>query len=554
MAIYGIDLGTTYCAAAYVADGRTHIVALERGGRTLPSVVVYESGHHGVRAMVGRFGREVYRRIVGNADEPPAHLQLVRGAKNTIGVRSRVPGGPPWTVDGHELWSTDVSATILRALAEFVRMMPGAPPMDGVVIAHPQRFRTREKLATAQAAQMAGLVVRGMVTEPDAAAWAYGLHDAIESGPTVNTFLVFDFGGGTLDVTVMRRQRLPDGRVAIHAIDSYGVQLGGLAIDEKVRDRLLAKYCQRVGVEGITLADVNEVTREQLLDLAEQLKIELNQDLRAEVAPWERSRRKWIRLENSQTVGEDVQIEVKLGEFSSWIAGDIDRAIDCADRALQRAKLSWSDIDRVLLTGGSSQLYAVQARMNERAPGKVQIVFDQADHPLNPQTIVASGAAMYGAAIAQSSQKESMVAIRGVLPDAFCVRAYVPDPTQPSGRRAVLQTLIAAGTPTPFTGRETFYMRGGGYTLPIEVFEGRSELEATFVGKYTFTFDHAMPDGALVEVELDVKTNGELVLRVRDRATGAVREATLSEAGLYGEDELRRRTEWLRSVRIEIER
>ncbi len=553
MAIYGIDLGTTYCAAAYVADGRTHVVALERGGRTLASVVVYDSAS-GVRAMVGKFARETYRRIVGTADEAPAHLKLVRGAKNTIGVRTRVPGGPPWAVAKHELWATDVSATILRALAEFVRTAPGAPPMDGVVIAHPQRFRTREKLATAQAAQMAGLVVRGMVTEPDAAAWAYGLHDAIEAGPTVNTFLVFDFGGGTLDVTVMRRERTPDGRVAIRAIDSYGVQLGGLAIDEKVRDRLLEKYCQRAGYEGLSLADVNEATREQLLDLAEQVKVELNQDLRAEVAPWERSRRKWMRLESSQIVGEDIQIEVKLSELSSWIAGDIDRAVACADEALRRANMTWADIDKVLLTGGSSQLYALQTRMSERAQGKVQIVFDQADHPLNPQTIVASGAAMYGAAIAQQGNKSAVVEIRGVLPDAFSVRAYAPDPTQPSGRRAVLHTLIAAGTPTPFTGRAAFYMRGGGTTLPIEVFEGRTEREATAVGTYMFTFDRAMPDGAPVEVELDVQPNGVLVLRVRDRATGATREATLTEAGLYGDDELTSRREWLRAVRIEVER
>jgi|LNFM01.1.fsa_nt_gb molecular chaperone DnaK (HSP70) len=552
MAIYGIDLGTTYCAAAYVADGRTHVVALERGGRTLASVVVYDTSS-GVRAMVGKFARETYRRIIGTADEPPPHLRIVRGAKNTIGVRTRVPGGPPWAVDNRELWSTDVSATILRALAEFVRTAPGAPPMDGVVIAHPQRFRTREKLATAQAAQMAGLVVRGMVTEPDAAAWAYGLHDANEAGSPVRTFLVFDFGGGTLDVTVMRRERDASGKVSIRAVDSYGVQLGGLAIDEKVRDRLLEKYCAIAGYEGLSLADVNESTREQLLDVAEQVKVELNQDLRAEVAPWERSRRKWLRLESSQIVGDDIQVEVKLGELSSWIAGDIDRAVACADEALRRASLGWSDIDRVLLTGGSSQLYALQTRMNERARDKVQIVFDQSEHPLNPQTIVASGAAMYGAALAQSRQS-GLVEIRGVLPDAFSVRAYAPDPREPSGRRAVLHTLIPAGTPTPFTGRANFYMRGGGDTLPIDVFEGRSEREATSVGTYTFTFDRSMPDGAPVEVELDVEPNGVLLLRVRDRSTGAVREATLSEAGLYGDDELAQRREWLRGVRIEVDR
>jgi hypothetical protein len=160
---------------------------------------------------------------------------------------------------------------------------------------------------------------------------------------------------------------------------------------------------------------------------------------------------------------------------------------------------------------------------------------------------------MYGAALAQR-REGGPIEIRGVLPDAFSVRAFAPDPTQPSGRRAVLHTLVPAGTATPFTGRAGFYMRGGGNTLPIEVFEGRTEREATAVGTYTFEFDRAMPDGAPVEVELDVAPNGVLVLRVRDRQSGATREATLSEAGLYGDDELVSRRDWLRNVRVEVER
>ncbi|MDP3274876.1 MAG: Hsp70 family protein [Deltaproteobacteria bacterium] len=553
MAIYGIDLGTTYCAMAYVAEGRSAVVPLEGSGRTLASVVLYEQTAHGARVLVGKSARDAYRRLVGDADEAPSHLTLVRGAKNAIGVRTRVPGGPPWRVGSRELWATDVSATILRALAEHVRRVPGAPPMDGVVIAHPQRFRTREKQATAQAAAMAGLVVRGMVTEPDAAAWAYGLHDDLDSAGVqggVKTFLVFDFGGGTLDVTVMQRVRDANNGVSIRALDSYGVQLGGLAIDEQVRDRLFEKYCEISGYEGLTLAQVNEGSREKLLETAEQLKIELNQDLRAEVSPWKRSRRKWIRMESSEIVGEDKQIEVDLGELSRWISGDIDRAVDCADQALARAQLQWGEIDRVLLTGGSSQLYAVQVRMQERAPGRVQVVFDDMDHPLNPQTIVATGAAMYGASLA-GDRKALPMEIRGVLPDAFSVAAHVPDPTAPNGKRRVLRTLVPAQTPTPFTGRETFRLSGGP-NVPVTLYEGRTEAEATLAGSYVFRFDQPLADGTLVEVALDVASNGLLTLRVRDGKTGEVREATLTEAGLYSDQELADRREWLRGVTLEV--
>jgi molecular chaperone DnaK (HSP70) len=555
MAIYGIDLGTTYCAVAYVLNGQARVLPLENGGKTLASVVLYDRLQSAsARAVVGKYANECFRRLVGNADVAPPELVLVRGAKNFMSVRTRVPGGPPWKVGQQELWSTDVSATILSALAEYVRTTPGCPPMDGVVIAHPQRFRTREKLATAQAAAMAGLEVIGMVTEPDAAAWAYGLHDRADNHASpVATFMVFDFGGGTLDVTIMKRAISTEGKSQIRAIDSYGVQLGGLAIDEKIRDRLLEKYCALSGVDGVQLDNVNEETREDLLSIAEELKIELNQDLSAEVAPWERARRKWIGIAASDAIGEKVQVEVKLGELSAWIAGDIDRAIACADEALLRAKMQWKDIDRVLLTGGSSQLYAMQVRMKERAAGRVQIVFDQADHPLNPQTIVATGAALYGTALRHGMQSGALM-IQGVLPDSFSVKAQIADPREPTGKRTTHHTLIAAGTPTPFVGRANFQISETGRRLAVEVFEGREVAEATSVGTYTFDFDYVLNKGTPVEVELDVAANGALLLRVADRATGVKRESVLNAAGLYSDREFGERREWLRGIRVEIQR
>ena len=548
MAIYGIDLGTTFCSVAYVDRGQPQVVTLEHGRPTLASLVLL-TARDGAAAVVGSDAARRYRELVGDAERAPDDVVLVRGSKNHMGVGERVLAGPPWRVGGHELRATDVAAVILRALAEMVRVRPGLPPLDGVVITHPQRFRNREKLATAQAARMAGLPVVGLITEPDAAAWAYGLRAAEgASSDRPLTFMVFDFGGGTLDVTLMKRDAPVGATQQLRAIDSYGVQLGGLAIDARIRDALVAQYAHRTGDAGFTLASVNEATAERLLELAEWFKVALNTDAASDPSPMARVRTKrFTPVFDAESEGEEVILEVTLADLTRWIAGELDRAIACADEALKRARLTWQDLDEVLLTGGSSLLWPLQQRMRERCQ-RVRI-FDDPGHPLNPLTIVAAGAAVYGATLAAGAVRPA-VEMRGVVPDTFSIRAYQPDASAPDGRRAVLHPLVPAGTPTPFVGRAHFAMRGGGRVLPVEVFEGRSEREATRVGVYQLAFDHDLDDGARVEVRLDVRHNGVLVLAVQDARSGHVREARLDDAGLYADDEMARRAAWLQSLRV----
>ncbi|MFO0604388.1 MAG: Hsp70 family protein [Polyangiales bacterium] len=550
MALYGVDLGTTFCSAAYVDRGNAVVVPLEQGRATLASLVLLTSRGE-ARAVVGAEAPRRYRELVGDAERPPPDVVLVRGSKNHMGAAAPSLLGPPWALAGHELQATDVAAVILRALADLVRSRPGLPPLDGVVVTHPQRFRNREKLATAQAAKMAGLPVAGLLTEPDAAAWAYGLH-AARAGDEGRggSFMVFDFGGGTLDVTLMRRDATRGGRAQLHAVDSYGIQLGGLAIDARIRDALVAQYAEKTGDKGFTLAAVNEATAERLLELAEWFKVALNTDAASDPSPMARSRRKrFVPVFDAESEGEEVSLEVTLGDLSRWIAGELDRAMACADEALKRAGLDWGALDEVLLTGGSSLLYPLQQRMRERC--RSVRVYDDPLHPLNPLTIVAAGAALHGASLGGAGERPA-VEVRGVVPDTFSIRAFVPDASQPEGRRAVLHPLVPAGTPTPFVGRAHFAMRGGGRVLPVEVFEGRSEREATRVGVYQIAFDADLPDGARVEVRLDVRANGALVLGVQDARTGATREARLDEApGLYADDELARRARWLQGLRVE---
>lgn len=549
MAIYGIDLGTTFCSVAYVEQGQPRVITLERDRPTLASLVMLTQ-RGGPHAVIGAEAPARYRELVGDAERAPDDVVLVRGSKNHMGTGERVFAGPPWRVGDHELYATDVAAIILRTLADMIRARPAIPALDGVVVAHPQRFRNREKLATAQAVRLAGVPLVGLITEPDAAAWAYGLQTAAQGDDRPATFMVFDFGGGTLDVTVMRREKPAGGKGQLRAIDSYGVQLGGLAIDARIRDALVAQYAERAHDPSFTLASVNEATAERLLELAEWFKVVLNTDAATDPSPMARTRRKrFTPVFDAESEGEEVQLEVSLGDLSRWIGGELDRAIACADEALRRASLAWTDLDEVLLTGGSSLLYALQQRMRERCR-KVRI-FDDPMHPLNPLTIVAAGAALYGASLGDERDRPA-IEMRGVIPDTFSIRAFVPDPAQPDGKRAVLYPLVQAGTPTPFTGKAHFAMRGGGRVLPIEVFEGRSEREATRVGLYQLEFEHDLPDGTRVEVRLDVRPNGVLVLGVQDARSGQTREARLDDApGLYAEAEMKSRAAWLQALRLE---
>lgn len=547
MAVYGIDLGTTFSSVAYVERGVARVIPLESGRPTLASLCLFTAPHGQPAATVGTPALEAYRALVGDRAAAPADVVLVRGAKNHIGVREASYAGPPWRVAGHDLYATDVSAVLLRTLAEMVRGGHGLPPLDGVVVTHPQRFRNREKLATAQAARLAGLPLLGMLTEPDAAAWAYGLHGNADA--VGQTFMVFDFGGGTLDVTLMRREGRAGGAAQVRAVDSYGVQLGGLSLDRTIRDALVAQYAQATGDPAFSLATVSEATAERLLELAEWFKIALNTDASSDSNPLARERRKrFTPIFDAESEGEEVTLRLSLGDLARILSGELDRALGCADEALARAGLRWDQLDEVLLTGGSSLLWPLQQRMRERC--KQVRVFDDPAHPLNPLTIVASGAALYGAALAGRGERVG-VEVRGVVPDTFGVRYYVPDPRAPEGRRAEMYPLVPAGTPTPFVGRARFTMRGGGQVLPVEVFEGRTAAEATRVGVYQVDFGAVVPDGTTVEVTLDVQGGGVLVLGVKDTETGTMRQARLDDApGLYSDAEMAARAAWLQALKL----
>jgi molecular chaperone DnaK (HSP70) len=550
MAFYGVDLGTTFCAAGVARRGVVTRVGLERAGTVLASTVLLDDRDPvAPRAALGRAAVDRWRDLNARGATPEG-VVLVRGSKNHVAAGHAPLSVAPWRLGGMQLRATDIAALLLRGVAARVAADPTLPALDAVVVTHPQRFRNRERRATAQAAHLAGLRCAALMPEPDAAAWAYGLGQRFDVRD--GTFAVFDFGGGTLDVTVMRRGETGGVR-SLDAVASYGVQVGGMGVDELVRERLLARYAERVGEPGLGLERLSEGSREALLAAAEGIKIQLNAHATGDPNPLARKASRTLVVERDDGIRYPAaSVSVTLGEFSQWIGEVVSRAVDCADEALGLASLGWDAVDELFLVGGSSWLHPVQTALAQRAGGRVRI-FDDADSPLNPAMAVASGAALY-AAHCEGVDAQAAVAWRGVTPDAFGVRAREADPHRAGERRETLAVLVPARTSVPFEGRRTFRKRGGARVLPVEVLEGRSLADATPLGRFELRLDADLPDGAPVDVTLRVGRDGVLSLAVREPTTGETQEVTLAATeGLYADDEMDARRTMLAGVALDID-
>jgi len=330
MAIYGVDLGTTYCAVARIDPERSPypIPVPFDDGRAFPSLVLLAPGRRGVRAVVGTRALEEYRRLIGGRADPPPNVHLVRGAKNHIGRRPEGDDfGPPWRVNGVEFTATDVSALILRGLRRRVEML-NLPAMHGVVLTHPQKFRNLQRLATQQAALLAGLDVHGMLTEPDAAAWAYEHSNETSASRVMSSeprrTMIFDFGGGTLDVVLMQTCRDNAGRFQTAVVASHGISCGGLEVDDLVATNLLRRYSAALGV-CLEYDFLAEGERIELLSLAEDTKRRLN-DLDAifDNNDW-RENAKGVTI-HGLAGHRSLDLSIGLGEFSDWIDPVLTRA------------------------------------------------------------------------------------------------------------------------------------------------------------------------------------------------------------------------------------
>lgn len=347
--ILGIDLGTTNSGMAIVEGGDPQMLANNEGKRLTPSVVHYnEDG----KALVGR--RAIDR-------EPAEPEQVVREIKRHMGEEDHTV-----EIKGSEYTPPEVSSEILNKLKSDAQEYLG-DDVDEAVVTVPAYFTIKQTAATKEAAEITGIDDIHLLNEPTAAALAYGNGKELDE-----TILVYDFGGGTLDISIIE---VANDEYKVLATDGDN-SLGGADFDRALMELIADRYEEE---HGIDILDDDEV-RANLRTEAEETKIDLSTDEEAEaLAPF-----------LGQINGEIIEIEEKVTRetFEDTVEELLDRSIDPVSTALNKADLSTNDLDTALLVGGSTQIPAVQERLEQFLGTEPTLTID-------PDKIVAQGAAVY---------------------------------------------------------------------------------------------------------------------------------------------------------------
>ena len=344
--IVGIDLGTTFSAIAYVDEklGKPEIITNAEGERTTPSVIFFEENGQPI------VGREALNQVIINPE------RAVRFVKREMGESSF-----EFNLDGKEETPESLSAIILKKLKNDAQERLGKE-IKKAVISVPAYFKDAQREATRQAGEIAGLEVVRIINEPTAAALAYGLEKEEDQ-----TILVYDFGGGTFDVTIME---IAGKEFTVKATDG-DAKLGGSDIDQILVDYLANEFKND---HGIDLREQPQ-TCQDLWDKAERAKKALS-----------------IKTSTAETLSlgeKTAKITIDLDDFNDLIQDIIAKSENCMNKVIQDAGMSWSQIDKVLLVGGSSRIPAVK-EMIKRVTGKEPV------KDTNPDECVASGAAIQG--------------------------------------------------------------------------------------------------------------------------------------------------------------
>lgn len=508
--IYGIDLGTTYtkCAIVRPNDSVLKVFELDKASRDasqntlsiLRSAVTVGSieGRH--VAYVGTRSLEEYMDWDEEQDPP---MRRFEESKMHIGEdveRAQGQDSPPWPFPPHD-WEyrpEDIGAIVLRKVKKEVEAAQG-PVMERVVITHPQYFSDTRRKATRQAAEIAGLEVVDMLTEPDAAALAF---NAVASP---GKYMIFDMGGGTLDVTVCE---IEPNRVVV--LSSDGTKKAGRDFDRVLFDRMVDEY--RTAFPEFDPAKLDGRTFQVWMKEAERVKRMLN-DQEVVAAKYQ--------CDNSLFSGGSKRIVVKRDEFFAASASIVTASIECARSALDQARLRWRDLTNVLCVGGSTRLKHVHTALEQASERKLDI------NDLEVDSAIARGAATHahqianrGATITSNSSlsgptanpdhgaRSMRIELIGVLARSLGVKVY-----DRKRMRDAIYKLVGKGTQIPWkkTFPTTFRTKDAGQTsILVELYEGESADpdECELLGTLELSGFPPAAAGQPVEVTLEIEQNG----------------------------------------------
>jgi len=502
--IIGIDLGTTNSVVAVMEAGSAVVIPNQEGARTTPSVVGFTKG--GER-LVGQVAKRqavtnpentIYsiKRFMGRRfDEVDAEKKLVP-YKVTPGDN----GDARVESQGKKLSAPEISSMVLTKLKEAAESYLGEK-VSKAVITVPAYFNDAQRQATKDAGQIAGLEVMRIINEPTAAALAYGLDKKKNE-----TIAVFDFGGGTFDVSILE---VGDGVVEVKSTDG-DTHLGGDNIDDRIMEWIVAEFKKENGIDLMN----DNMARQRLKEAAEKAKIELSTTLETEV------NLPFITADASGP--KHLVMKLTRNRFEQMIDDILRSTLSPCERALKNAKLSPAQIDEVVLVGGSTRIPKVQ-----------QIVRDmfgkEPNRSVNPDEVVAIGAAVQGGVLGGEVKD---VLLLDVTPLSLGIETL----------GGVFTKLIESNTTIPTRKSETFSTASDNQTsVEIKVFQGERAMAADNrqLGVFQLGNIPPAPRGVpQVEVTFDIDANGILHVTAKDKATNNEQKITISGSSGLSKDEV----------------
>ena len=479
----GIDLGTTNSVVAVLEGGEPAVVANAEGNRTTPSIVAFK----GEEVLVGELAK---RQAITNPDN------TIRSIKREIGTSWKQE------FEGNEYTPQEISARILQKLKRDAESYLGEDVTEAVITV-PAYFNDAERQATKEAGKIAGLNVLRIINEPTAASLAYGLENSEDQ-----KILVYDLGGGTFDVSVLE---ISEGvfEVKSTAGDS---KLGGDDWDQKVMDWLVEKFKSSTGIDIST----DNMAMQRIKEGAEKAKIELSSTSETEVN---------LPFITANDAGPQHLLEkLSRSEFEKITSDLVERTKRPVEKAIEDAGLSYSDIDHIILVGGSTRIPSIQAlvkAMTGKNPHK----------GVNPDEVVASGAAIQ-AGVLKGDVKD--VLLLDVTPLTLGVET----------KGGIVAKMIERNTTIPTKRSETFTTAEDGQTeVEIHVLQGEREMASgnKSLGKFKLTEIPTAKQGTpQIEVTFDIDANGIVNVNAKDLGTGKEQNITITGGTALEDDEIER--------------